>query len=303
MNNELQFIIYKTQDEDGKVNPIIKDDTLWLSQKGMSELFDCSKDNISLHLKNIFNEEELIIDAVTEVFSVTATDGKNYRVKHYNLDAIISVGYRINSRKATQFRIWATQILKEYIKKGFAVDDERLKQGTSAFGADYYKELLERIRSIRASERRIWLQITDIFAEYMQIRHPEVKGFSSQNIWRMKQFYESYQGNTILSPLVRELTWSNNLIIMSAAKLTRRGNSTYVKPLKKTNFIIDCPITNTNNAFPLHVSLDKRTKTNGVVLCEQVKSLDISKRNHKFVEKVPKDILQNVIDIVFSEIE
>ena len=131
----------------------------------MAELFGCSTDNISLHLKNIFNEGELNKDSVTEKFSATAADGKNYLTQFYNLDAIISVGYRINSHRATQFRIWATSVLKEYMLKGFALDDERLKQGKTAFGKDYFRELLERVRSIRASERRIWQQITDIFAE------------------------------------------------------------------------------------------------------------------------------------------
>ena len=131
----------------------------------MAELFGCSTDNISLHLKNIFAEGELDKNSVTEKFSATASDGKNYLMQFYNLDAIISVGYRVNSRKATKFRMWATGILKEYMIKGFAMDDERLKQGKTAFGKDYFKELLERVRSIRASERRIWQQITDIFAE------------------------------------------------------------------------------------------------------------------------------------------
>ena len=131
----------------------------------MAELFGCSTDNISLHLKNIFSEGELDKDAVTEKISATANDGKKYKTQFYNLDAIISVGYRVNSRRATNFRIWATSILKEYMIKGFAMDDERLKQGKTAFGKDYFRELLERVRSIRASERRIWQQITDIFAE------------------------------------------------------------------------------------------------------------------------------------------
>ena len=165
MQKDLQFLLYTTPSEDIKINTLIKDETIWLTQKAMAALFDCSVDNISLHLKNIFKEGELDKISVTEEFSATAADGKNYKTQFYNLDAIISVGYRVNSARATQFRIWATKILKEYIKKGFVLDDERLKQGTSVFGKDYFKELLERVRSIRASERRIWQQITDIFAE------------------------------------------------------------------------------------------------------------------------------------------
>ncbi len=165
MNKDFQFLIYNTPDSDAKVNAIIKDETIWLSQKAMAELFGCTTDNISLHLKNIFEDGELNKDSVTEKISATASDGKNYLTLFYNLDAIISVGYRVNSAKATQFRIWATNILKEFMQKGFVLDDERLKQGKTAFGKDYFKELLERVRSIRASERRIWQQITDIFAE------------------------------------------------------------------------------------------------------------------------------------------
>ena len=161
----VEFILYKEINENVAVNVVIKDETLWLTQKSMAELFGCSADNISLHLKNIFNSGELDKQSVTEKISVTATDGKNYLVNFYNLDAVISVGYRVNSSKATKFRIWATGVLKEFIQKGFVLDDERLKQGKTVFGKDYFKELLERIRSIRASERRIWQQITDIFAE------------------------------------------------------------------------------------------------------------------------------------------
>ncbi len=160
-----EFLLYSSADEEVSVNALVKDETIWLTQKVMAELFGCSSDNISLHLKNIFAEGELEKNSVTEKISATAADGKKYNTQFYNLDAIISVGYRVNSRRATQFRIWATNILKEYMTKGFVLDDERLKQGKTAFGTDYFKELLERVRSIRASERRIWQQITDIFAE------------------------------------------------------------------------------------------------------------------------------------------
>ncbi len=165
MDNKFEFLLYQSAEENVSVNALIKNETIWLNQKGMAELFGCSTDNISLHLKNIFADSELDKNSVTEKISATATDGKNYPTQFYNLDAIISVGYRVNSRKATKFRIWATSVLKEYMIKGFAMDDERLKQGKTAFGKDYFKELLERVRSIRASERRIWQQITDIFAE------------------------------------------------------------------------------------------------------------------------------------------
>lgn len=164
-SNEARFLMYRAAEDEVAVNALVKDDTIWLNQKAMAELFDCSTDNISLHLKNIFAEGELTKESVTEKISATASDGKTYATQFYNLDAIISVGYRVNSHRATAFRIWATGILREYMIKGFAMDDERLKQGQALFGKDYFRELLERVRSIRASERRIWQQVTDIYAE------------------------------------------------------------------------------------------------------------------------------------------
>lgn len=172
MSNELakqiSYILYSSPEEDVKVMALVKDETIWLTQKAMAELFDVNVPGISKHLKNIYEEGELGESATVSILeTVQNENGRSVKrnVSFYNLDAIISVGYRVNSAKATKFRIWATGILKEYIKKGFVLDDERLKQGNAVFGKDYFKELLERVRSIRASERRIWQQITDIFAE------------------------------------------------------------------------------------------------------------------------------------------
>ena len=171
MKNEFTFLIYHSEPEDVTLNAVIKDETIWLTQKAMAELFGVQIPAISKHLKNIFEEGELDEQVVISKMETTTMHGaipgktQTKDTQFYNLDAIISVGYRINSRRATNFRIWATGVLKEYMIKGFALDDERLKQGETAFGKDYFKELLERVRSIRASERRIWQQITDIFAE------------------------------------------------------------------------------------------------------------------------------------------
>ena len=168
MNNEFQFLIYQSADEDVSVNAIIRDETIWLTQKSMAELFDVDVPAISKHLSNIYADGELLKDSTISKMEIVQQEGTRHVKREqnfYNLDAIISVGYRVNSRRATQFRIWATSVLKEYMLKGFAMDDERLKQGKTAFGKDYFRELLERVRSIRASERRIWQQITDIFAE------------------------------------------------------------------------------------------------------------------------------------------
>ena len=156
------LIIYKNSEGNIIVDAIYKDETLWLSQKGMSKVFECTTDNISLHLKHIFEEKELDKNSVTEKCSLTADDGKNYNTLIYNLDAIIAVGYRINSKKATEFRIWATKILKEYITKGFALNDERFIKGNK-YDAKYFDELLERIKTIRVSERMSYQKITDLF--------------------------------------------------------------------------------------------------------------------------------------------
>ena len=159
-----EILLYSSGDSKEFVSVIFKDENFWMTQKAMGELFGCTADNISLHLKNIFAEEELERDSVTEKISVTAADGKNYLTQCYNLDAIIAVGYRVNSKKATRFRQWATKTLKEYIQKGFVLNDEMLKNGRP-FGRDYFDELLERIREIRASERRAYQKIADVFEQ------------------------------------------------------------------------------------------------------------------------------------------
>jgi len=156
-------IVYQAENESVSTNVLFKDETFWMTQKDMAKLFDVNIPAISKHLKNIFESGELVISAVISKMETTAEDGKIYQTNFYNLDAIIAVGYRVNSKKATQFRIWATRVLREYIIKGFVLDDIMLKNGR-AFGQDYFKELLRRVRSIRASERRIYQQVTDIFA-------------------------------------------------------------------------------------------------------------------------------------------
>ena len=169
MPNEIQFILYNLPEEEGRVQVVIKDETIWCTQKAMSRLFGVDKSGISRHISNIFKDGELQQDATVAKIATVVNRGIRGEVEEsvdfYNLDMIISVGYRVNSIQATRFRQWATKVLNEYIRKGFALDDDRLKQGTAVFGKDYFRELLERIRSIRASERRIWQQITDIYAE------------------------------------------------------------------------------------------------------------------------------------------
>ena len=171
MDKTMQMILYHAEGTDININAVIHNETIWITQKAMAELFGVNVPAVNKHLKNIFTEGELDEKVVISKMEITtqhgAIEGKTQTkpVNFYNLDAIISVGYRVNSKRATQFRIWATNILREYMLKGFAIDDDRLKQGNAIFGKDHFRELLERVRSIRASERRIWQQITDIFAE------------------------------------------------------------------------------------------------------------------------------------------
>ena len=190
------FILYTTPEGEVKLNVLLEHETIWLTQKMMADLFGVGVPAINKHLSNIFESNELEQDSVISILETTASDGKNYKTKFYNLDAVISVGYRVNSSKATQFRIWATKTLKEYIIKGFVLDDNRLKQGETLFGKDYFRELLERVRSIRASERRIYQQITDIFAECSIDYDPRAE--ITKNFYAMVQnkFHFAITGNT-----------------------------------------------------------------------------------------------------------
>jgi len=180
-----EILLYKTDNEVFRLEVLLEDETIWLPQLKIAELFHTTKQNIGQHFKNIFAEGELVEDAVVKEFFTTAADGKKYKTKHYNLDAIISVGYRVNSKQATNFRIWATGILKEYIIKGFAMDDERLKNPDNPFGKDYFDEQLERIRDIRSSERRFYQKITDIYAQCSADYDP--------NSQMTKEFYATVQ--------------------------------------------------------------------------------------------------------------
>ena len=196
MEQELQFLLYDLPDESAKIQVVVRDETVWMTQKAMGVLFGVETNTINYHLKEIFRSNELTEDSVVRKIRITAADGKNYDTNFYHLDAIISVGYRVNSTKATRFRQWATKILNEYIRKGFALNDERLKQGKRVFGQDYFRELLERIRSIRASERRIWQQITDIYAECSIDYDP--KALTTKEFYAMVQnkFHYAITGRT-----------------------------------------------------------------------------------------------------------
>lgn len=202
-----KILLYNSGSEKEFVSVVFQDETFWLSQKGMAELFETSKQNISLHLKNCFDEEELDKAAVVKDFLTTASDGKRYKTQHYNLDTIIAVGYRVNSKKATRFRQWATKTLKEYITKGFILNDELMKNGRP-FGRDYFDELLERIREIRASERRAYQKIADVFEQcsYDYDRNSETTKAYYTAVW--KNFLpehsktEKYRNQTVSSKMI-----------------------------------------------------------------------------------------------------
>jgi hypothetical protein len=196
LESKNNFILYKAPSGDVALKVLLQNETIWLTQKMMAELFDVGVPAINKHLTNIFESNELEENSVISILETTAADGKYYKTKFYNLDAVISVGYRVNSTKATQFRIWATKTLKEYIIKGFVLDDNRLKQGEAVFGKDYFKELLERVRSIRSSERRIYQQITDIFAECSIDYDPKAE--ITKNFYAMVQnkFHFAITGQT-----------------------------------------------------------------------------------------------------------
>ncbi len=199
MEKDNIFLIYKDNEGNVIVDIIFNNETLWLTQKGMAKVFDCSTDNISLHLKNIFKEGELDIDSVTEYSSITATDGKKYKTKIYNLDAVIAVGYRVNSKKATEFRIWSNKIIKEYLIKGYSLDVDRLKNNG---GNIYFEELLEKIRDIRTSEKVFWRKILDIYSTSIDYDPKDYRSVEFFKIVQNKMHY-AVSNNT-----AAEIVWN-----------------------------------------------------------------------------------------------
>ena len=212
-----EFLLYTAPNGAVKVEVLLSGETLWLTQKRMAELFGVGVPAISKHLKKIFESNELQQDSVISILETTAEDGKKYQTQYYNLDAVISVGYRVNSAQATQFRIWATALIKEYIIKGFAMDDERLKNGRF-FGKDYFRELLERVRSIRASERRIYQQITDIFAECSIDYDPKSKTTQQFYAHVQDSFHFAITGHTAAEIISLKADASKPLMGMSTYK-------------------------------------------------------------------------------------
>ena len=273
------FLLYTTPNSDVKVETYLHNETLWLPQKKIAELFGVQRPAITKHLKNIFECGELEEDSVSSILEHTAEDGKNYQTKYYNLDAILSVGYRVNSSKATQFRIWATKILKEYIIKGFAMDDDRLKNG-QYFGKDYFKELLERVRSIRASERRIYQQITDIFAEC---------SFDyDKNAQTTKDFYATVQNKfhfAITGKTAAEIVYENADIKKPNMGLTSWKNSPNGRVLKSDttiakNYLIEEDIKKLERTIGAYFDYIERIIENR----QELSMKDVSESVNKFLE-------------------
>ncbi len=282
------FLLYSLPNSDIKVETYLYDETLWLPQKRIAALFGVQVPAISKHLKNIFECGELEEEAVVSILEITAEDGKNYQTKYYNLDAVLSVGYRVNSSKATQFRIWATKILKEYIIKGFAMDDDRLKNG-HYFGKDYFKELLERVRSIRASERRIYQQITDIFAE-CSVDYD----INSQTT---KDFYATVQNKfhfAITGKTAAEIIYENTDLSKPYMGLTSWKNAPDGRVLKSDttiakNYLLEDDIKKLDRTIGAYFDYIERLIENRQKLSMQ----DISSSVNKFLEFNEFDILDN----------
>ena len=290
------FLLYSLPNSDIKVETYLYDETLWLPQKRIAALFGVQVPAISKHLKNIFECGELEEEAVVSILEITAEDGKNYQTKYYNLDAVLSVGYRVNSSKATQFRIWATKILKEYIIKGFAMDDDRLKNG-HYFGKDYFKELLERVRSIRASERRIYQQITDIFAE-CSVDYD----INSQTT---KDFYATVQNKfhfAITGKTAAEIIYENTDLSKPYMGLTSWKNAPDGRVLKSDttiakNYLLEDDIKKLDRTIGAYFDYIERLIENRQKLSMQ----DISSSVNKFLEFNEFDILDNKGKISHSQ--
>ena len=250
LSNNSDFILYTAPDGEVRVNVFVNDETVWLTQKAIANLFDVDRTVITKHLKNIFESAELEENSVCAKIAHTAEDGKSYQTKFYNLDVIISVGYRVNSKQATQFRIWATKTLKEFIIKGFTLDDKRLKQGGQVFGKDYFEELLERIREIRASERRFYQKITDIFSQ-CSIDY-DAKSELTANFYKTVQnkLHWAITGNTaaeiidkradVAKPNMGLTTWKNSpegKILKSDAEIAK--NYLSEKEIRELNRLVE----------------------------------------------------------------
>lgn len=286
-NSTAEFLIFTNQMKEDGIEVRVQNDTIWLSQKLMAILFDCSTDNISLHLKNIFKEEELDESSVTEEFSVTASDGKSYKTKHYNLDAIIAVGYRVNSKRATAFRQWATSVLKDYAIRGYVIDRKRMENGTF-LSEDYFEHLLAEIREIRLSERRFYQKITDIYATAMDY---------SKDSHLTKQFFAKVQnklhfaihGHTAAELIVERANAEKEHMGLTTWENSPDGKIVKTDVSVAKNYLTETELESLGRIVNAYLDLaEDRAKRHIPMTME-----DWANRLDKFLEADERDILQD----------
>jgi len=290
------FLMYTTPDGNVSIEAFLHNETIWLTQKRISQLFNIDRTVVTKHLKNIFEEKELDESSVSAKFAHTAIDGKTYQTKYYNLDAIISVGYRVNSKQATQFRIWATKILKEYVIKGFSMDDNRLKNGRY-FGKDYFKELLERVRSIRSSERRIYQQITDIFAECSidYDAHSEITREFYATV--QNKFHYAITGQTAAEIIYTKADAKKQNMGLSTWKNAPEGRILKSDSIIAKNYLSEAEIKQLERTVSSFFDYIERIIENRNVM----KMVDLAESVHKFLDFNEFKILEGNGNISFEE--
>jgi hypothetical protein len=286
-NSTAEFLIFTNQAKEDGIEVRVQNDTIWLSQKLMGALFDCSTDNISLHLKNIFKENELEENAVTEEFSVTASDGKTYKTKHYNLDAIIAVGYRINSKRATAFRQWTTSVLRDYAIRGYVIDKKRMENGTF-LGEDYFEYLLAEIREIRLSERRFYQKITDIYATAMDYNKDAVitKEFFAKV---QNKLHYAIHGHTAAELIISRADAEKEHMGLTSWEQSPDGKIVKTDVVIAKNYLTETELESLGRIVNAYLDLaEDRAKRHIPMTMD-----DWAKRLDKFLEADERDILQN----------
>ncbi len=286
-NSTAEFLIFTSQAGDKGIEVRFEKDTIWLSQKMMATLFGCSTDNISLHLKNIFKEDELKEKSVSEDFSVTATDGKTYKTKHYNLDAIIACGYRINSTRATQFRQWATSVLREFAVRGYVLDKERLKNG-AFLSQEYFDSLLAEIREIRASERRFYQKITDIYATALDY-NSEVE--FTQNFFATVQnkLHFAIHGNTAAELIVNRASSKKENMGLTTWKNSPSGKIIQTDVSIAKNYLTEKEIKNLDRFITMYLDYAETQAERNIPMTMN----DWAKKLNAFLQFNQKEILSN----------
>ena len=286
-NSTAEFLIFTNQMKEDGIEVRVQNDTIWLSQKLMAILFDCSTDNISLHLKNIFKEEKLEESSVTEEFSVTASDGKNYKTKHYNLDAIIAVGYRVNSKRATAFRQWATSVLRDYAIRGYVIDRKRMENGTF-LNEDYFEHLLAEIREIRLSERRFYQKVTDIYATAMDYSKdsPLTKQFFAKV---QNKLHFAIHGHTAAELIVERANADKEHMGLTTWENSPDGKIVKTDVAVAKNYLTEAELESLGRIVNAYLDLaEDRAKRHILMTME-----DWAKRLDKFLEADERDILQD----------